>query len=404
MDENITVSGTAFLINSEGFILTNEHVVGSRKEMLISLKGDEYAAKVVAVDQVNDLAVLKTNLKDKIFLKFSSKDVEREDDVSALGFGFGKTFSSDVKATRGIVSALSGVANNYSHFQTDAAIQVGNSGGPVINNNTNVVGVAVAKLNTEAAYKQSGTIAENVNFAIKISTIKQFLDSNKISYEMEDGSPIDSKLRNQLIDESVLYIFSTIEENEHQDGIKNAIRSPVAGWIEIKPEFNGPFNNVENKIHKIKDIRTITGLGLKEAKDFVESGRTLSEFMSITDIINEIFPLGKTFRRVYFNGNKFPLHIVADDGGSHEVLVPQESQHYKIQKILIDGNQRVEKNQPLIILQPSSAPTSSPQPLWSENQNSQNSKKSKEKENGWGTFYGFLVVLGFLWLVIYLAS
>ena len=387
MDENITVSGTAFLINSEGFILTNEHVVGSRKEMLISLKGDEYAAKVVAVDQVNDLAVLKTNLKDKIFLKFSSKDVEREDDVSALGFGFGKTFSSDVKATRGIVSALSGVANNYSHFQTDAAIQVGNSGGPVINKDSNIVGVAVAKLNTEAAYKQSGTIAENFNFAIKRSTIKQFLDSNKINYEIEDGRTIDSKLRNQLIDESVVYIFSTVQETDYQDGNINAIRSPVEGTLEVKPEINGPFHESDKKLECIKEIRTLTGWGLKESKDFVESGQTLSE------IGFRLFPDGKIFSADYLNGKEFPYQVFDRDSNVYQLIIPRGSRYYKVQRALVNANERVEKNQPIILLEPSVPPPNLP---------IENSKNKKKKYRFYQNEYFLSIVfLALIWLIFF---
>tara|TARA_B100001057_G_scaffold418156_1_gene437229 strand:- start:163 stop:1218 length:1056 start_codon:yes stop_codon:yes gene_type:complete len=214
MENNAAISGTSFVINSEGYILTNAHVVGARKEMKITFRGVDYKATVISSDHVNDLAILKTELKNKSYFKFSKNDVEREDDISAIGYGFGKTFSSDVKVTRGIVSSLAGVANNYSQFQTDAAIQVGNSGGPILNKYSEVVGVAVAKLNTEAAYKESGTIAENVNFAIKVSTVKQFLGSNSVNFEVSDAKKINAKERNRIVDESVLFIFSEEVEVE----------------------------------------------------------------------------------------------------------------------------------------------------------------------------------------------
>tara|TARA_B110000858_G_C17712663_1_gene431375 strand:+ start:128 stop:1063 length:936 start_codon:yes stop_codon:yes gene_type:complete len=202
-----SISGTCFIINNEGIVLTNAHVVGSCKEMTVVRKGEEYKARVIATDNANDLAILKTDLKNLSHFNFSSKDPVRLSEITALGFGFGKKFSSDVKATRGIVSSLSGIANNYSQFQIDASIQVGNSGGPILNKET-VIGVAVAKLDTEAAYKESGTIAENVNFAIKISTVRQFLDSNDIDYNLDDSLENQEIDTNRTIDSSVLFIYS----------------------------------------------------------------------------------------------------------------------------------------------------------------------------------------------------
>ena len=202
------ISGSSFIINKEGHLITNAHVVGDYKEMKVTLRGEDYTAKVIALDNVNDLALLKSDLTNLKYFKLSNTDVERMEEITAIGFGFGKRFSSDVKATRGIVSSLAGLANNYSQFQTDAAIQVGNSGGPILNNKSEVVGVAVAKLNSEVAYKESGTIAENVNFAIKISTLKQFLDAHNINYDVGDGLDKDLKTRNSIIDDSALFIFN----------------------------------------------------------------------------------------------------------------------------------------------------------------------------------------------------
>ena len=201
------VSGTCFLINNDGIVLTNAHVVAGNRSMTVVQKGQDYNARVIATDNANDLAVLSTELKNISHLNLSSEDPVRLSEITALGFGFGKSFSNDVKATRGIVSSLAGIANNYSQFQIDASIQVGNSGGPIIDKSNSVVGVAVSKLDTEAAYRESGTIAENVNFAIKASTVKQFLSSNDIDFETEILNEKISQL-NRVIDNSVLFIHS----------------------------------------------------------------------------------------------------------------------------------------------------------------------------------------------------
>ena len=69
------------------------------------------------------------------------------------GVPFGKQVSSSVKVTKGIVSSLTGIQNNYANMQVDAALRPGNSGGPIFNEVGNVIGIAVAKLDTKVALK-----------------------------------------------------------------------------------------------------------------------------------------------------------------------------------------------------------------------------------------------------------
>jgi S1-C subfamily serine protease len=78
------------------------------------------------------------------------------------------------------VSALTGLGNNYSNMQIDASIQPGNSGGPIFNQDGNVVGVAVATLDVAMALEAFGAIPQNTNFAIKASVVSSFLASNSI--------------------------------------------------------------------------------------------------------------------------------------------------------------------------------------------------------------------------------
>ena len=81
-------------------------------------------------------------------------------DINSAGYPFGNKISSSIKVTRGVVSSLSGVADNISEIQIDAALQPGNSGRPLLDENGNVVGVAVAKLDAEFALEKFGTLPE----------------------------------------------------------------------------------------------------------------------------------------------------------------------------------------------------------------------------------------------------
>ena len=216
-------SGTGFFINKLGNIVTNEHVVAGCNTMKIIIDGKEYDAEVVATDNVNDLALLTSTYENKDFFEIAKDDIERSQKVRAVGYGFGKSYSSDIKVTAGEVNSLSGYNDNYSEFQMDAAIQSGNSGGPVINESGTVVGVSVAALDSIAVLEDTGTLPQNVNYAIKASTLKQFLNAKDVEYsEASEGyfsfwGKSDADINN-LIDSSSVYLsclmtYAEIEEN-----------------------------------------------------------------------------------------------------------------------------------------------------------------------------------------------
>ena len=206
--EDISVEsvGTGFFINEEGYAVTNNHVVNGKKNLTLSIKEKDYKARVIAIDAQNDLAILKTDEKVDHFFFLASEDAQRMDDVIAIGFGFGKSISNEVKTTKGVVSALAGINNNYSQVQIDASLQPGNSGGPVINSNGLVIGVAVAKMDAEVVFQYTGSLPEGISFAIKSSTLKQFLSSNGIKFYSSIENELTKKQINKNIDSSVLFI------------------------------------------------------------------------------------------------------------------------------------------------------------------------------------------------------
>jgi S1-C subfamily serine protease len=107
-----------------------------------------------------------------------SDDVELGEDVLVAGYPYGDIFSNTIKVTKGIVSANRGMGDDTGQFQMDAAVQSGNSGGPIYDENGNIVGVVVAQLNRLKVAKAIGSLPENVNFGIKASTVRQFLTSS----------------------------------------------------------------------------------------------------------------------------------------------------------------------------------------------------------------------------------
>jgi S1-C subfamily serine protease len=163
--------GTGLVIDDEGHIVTNAHIVYGASEVFISIgKNDMHQANIVGVDPVSDLAVIKLKsplLKlPKVRLDTSGK-ITIGEEVLAVGYplGIGKT------ATRGIISAMEQVIplSTYSwmtpFIQTDAAISPGNSGGPLVNRCGEIIGI-------NTLYAEKG---QNINFAIPIDLVSEFI-------------------------------------------------------------------------------------------------------------------------------------------------------------------------------------------------------------------------------------
>lgn len=107
-----------------------------------------------------------------------SNDVRLGERVLVAGYPFGDIFSDTIKVTTGIVSATRGMGDDSGQFQIDAAVQPGNSGGPIYDRGGSIIGVVVARLDKLKVAKAIGPLPENVNFGIKASTVRTFLETS----------------------------------------------------------------------------------------------------------------------------------------------------------------------------------------------------------------------------------
>ena len=192
-------SGTGFAVTRSGHIVTNHHVINGCNDVKVHYEGKIIPATVLSKDALNDLAVLKADFKPTTALPLSKKNPELMEDVFVAGFPFGKSISSSVKITKGIISSLTGIGDNYSNIQIDAAIQPGNSGGPIFDERGNVVAVAVSKLDLKKVIEHFGTIAENTNFGIKANIVSNLLASNSIT----SGAPNTKAVSKSQLGKSV---------------------------------------------------------------------------------------------------------------------------------------------------------------------------------------------------------
>ena len=179
-------AGTGFFVSSQGHIVSNNHVVGVCRKVTTKINGKVYNLDILATDRVNDLGIVKANFRPRSYLSIKSSGAKLGEDIVALGYPLTSRLSDSVKITKGIVSSLSGPENNYSQIQIDAALQPGNSGGPVLNTGAEVVGVASAGLSKLYMAKTAKFIPENVNFAVSAIILANFLKANKINYSGEN--------------------------------------------------------------------------------------------------------------------------------------------------------------------------------------------------------------------------
>ena len=199
-------SGTGFAVSYDGHVITNNHVIEGCQKIKVHYKGRTIPANVVAFDPRNDLALLKGDFRPSTVLSLSNKRPELLQDIYVAGFPFGRRISSTIKVTKGIISSLTGVGNNFSNLQIDAALQPGNSGGPILDNKGNVVGVAVAKLDIKKILENYGVIPENTNFGIKSSVVRSILESSNVSSPNHNKKPISKSDLGKRISDGTFHL------------------------------------------------------------------------------------------------------------------------------------------------------------------------------------------------------
>ena len=164
-------------------ILSNYHVIKDCDVLVIRNNKFKEIAKPIAISEEYDLAVLKlveTHQEHDVARFRSGRSIRSGEQIVALGFPLGQTLGSGMKATTGNISSLSGLGGNISSMQITTPIQPGNSGGPVLDKGGNVVGVVAAVYNK----KDADIPSQNVNFAIKSTTVQSFLDAKDIGYKV----------------------------------------------------------------------------------------------------------------------------------------------------------------------------------------------------------------------------
>lgn len=175
------VSGSGAIISTQGYVLSAAHVVAGASDVKILTAQGMKTATVVRIDEANDLAVLKMAVGSYPALPVSSsRTVRLGQAVATIGFPNIQIQGFSPKVTRGEISSLNGVGDDPRAWQISAPVQSGNSGGALLDEYGNLIGVVVSKLGMKAL-KATGDIPQNVNYAVKstyaLALLEPYLDA-----------------------------------------------------------------------------------------------------------------------------------------------------------------------------------------------------------------------------------
>lgn len=266
--------GSGFIISPDGYILTNDHVAGNAAEITITMtNGKHYKAKIIGTDYVTDICLLKIDETNLPYIKLgNSDDVIIGEWVIALGNPFGLFEVNDKPTvTVGVISStnmnLEPINNRYylNMLQTDAAINGGNSGGPLVNSLGEVIG-----MNTLIFTGSSGAQGNiGLGFAIPINKVKRITD------ELKENGTIDRDfeigLRIQSLDESIANYYNLSDTRgviitqifPRTSASKSGLK--VGDIIQQVEDYK--INNEQTLIGVFQEFRTGQTISLKVLRD-----------------------------------------------------------------------------------------------------------------------------------------
>ena len=186
-------TGTAFSVAPQ-LLVTNHHVISGCSTLSVITPEGRRAASVVSAEASIDLALLRVfGMRGAIANLRTPRSVALGETISVFGFPLTGTLSSSGNFTGGLVSSLQGLRNAAGEIQITAPVQPGNSGGPVMDASGLVVGVVQSKLDAVRAAALTGDMPQNVNFAVALDVLADFLEMNQVPFRSSPrGASLDT--------------------------------------------------------------------------------------------------------------------------------------------------------------------------------------------------------------------
>ena len=231
-------NGSGFFITDNGYFVTNYHVIENAKKILIV---DQFGyflnTKVIKFDKIHDIAILKVDGLFKSIPVTTSSKVLRGAKIVAVGYPNTSIQGVQPKVTDGLVNSLAGIKDDPRYFQISAPIQGGNSGGPLLDMNANVIGLVSAKLDNSFVIKTTGDIPQNVNYAVKSDYILDLIysipDAKSNLKPIKKNQATDVANVFQQVESSIALVYVAIDSSKNK---KEFIATPTDKTQEGKKE------------------------------------------------------------------------------------------------------------------------------------------------------------------------
>ena len=184
-----TTVGAGIVVSAEGMVVTNHHVVqGCASISVLDPEKQRTAATLVGVDIANDLALLKADRSFPAVASFrSGAPLQAGESVTVVGYPLAGILGFEPNVAFGYVSAIGGLRGDASRFQISAPIHKGNSGGPILGQDGQVIGIVTSKLDALAVQKRTGDLPQNISFGVRGEIAQTFLRTHAARFATGAG-------------------------------------------------------------------------------------------------------------------------------------------------------------------------------------------------------------------------
>ena len=208
----VAVTATGFFVTDDGYFVTNAHAVGDASRVRVMTKRGTFPARVIHRDTTNDLALLKVAGSFKSLPVISSRRLREGSRVFTFGHPTPDVQGVEPVYTSGDISELTGIGDDPRTLQISVPLQPGNSGGPLVDEHGNVVGVVVARLDVLKLLLKTDSLPRNVNYAVKSTRLLSLLEAHipDAGEKLKAGFPGKSRdladVRNEVRQATVLIL------------------------------------------------------------------------------------------------------------------------------------------------------------------------------------------------------